>query len=213
MKAITGEVRHQSGTLTAREQHELIAAETDVERGGKLIVAAMELIRDKRLYRASYETFEDYCRERWNKTRRAVDNAIQMEAVVQRIAEHLPDQNEKHVSHRAVAEVADLPPETAAAIVAEAAKDGGKPTAAKVRKARQASAPQEDTERKPSGGNTFDPSEWEGPDYSTEKKKASDAIGAAIRRVDDLNRVNRKNALHQKALDSLSIAFDEVGKW
>jgi len=145
MKAVTGAVAIQAGTLSAREQQQLTAAESDVERGGQLIFSAMQLIRDNRLYRATHETFEEYCRERWNRTARSVNNAIQMEAVVQRIAEQLPDGNGKNFSHGAASEVADLPAEQAAEIVIKAAETNGKPTAKAVREAREDVAPKKST--------------------------------------------------------------------
>jgi len=54
--------------LTASEQQELDTHEITIERGLKTFVdvgSALLAIRDKRLYRARYGTFEDYCQERW----------------------------------------------------------------------------------------------------------------------------------------------------
>lgn len=55
-------------SLTNSEKERLSELEETVERGLETFVevgrALME-IRDQRLYRADYDTFEAYCRERW----------------------------------------------------------------------------------------------------------------------------------------------------
>ena len=55
--------------LTDSEETELAQHEATIERGLKTFVdvgQALLSIRDARLYRAQWGTFEDYCRERWN---------------------------------------------------------------------------------------------------------------------------------------------------
>ena len=55
-------------SLTVHEQAELEQHEATIERGLQTFVEvglALRAIRDKRLYRQNYATFEDYCRERW----------------------------------------------------------------------------------------------------------------------------------------------------
>lgn len=55
-------------TLTTSEQSELQDCEARIERGLQAFIdvaTALRLIRDKRLYRAHYSTFEHYCRARW----------------------------------------------------------------------------------------------------------------------------------------------------
>lgn len=157
VKAVTAEIVTTRGALSAREAQQLTAAEADVEKGGSLIVAAMELIRDQRLYRATHETFEDYCRERWSRTARSVNQLIQAEAVVQAVAAKMGT-NGSQISHRAAREVADLPTEEAVEVVKKASENNGKPTAKAVREAR------EEVEAKPrkvSGGTTFNVDELE----------------------------------------------------
>jgi hypothetical protein len=55
--------------LTVPEQHQLNEQETRIEQGFRAFFAevgdALQIIRDKRLYRAGYKNFEDYCRARW----------------------------------------------------------------------------------------------------------------------------------------------------
>lgn len=57
--------------LTDLEQQDLAAHEAVIERGLKTFVdvgQALLSIRDGRLYRAQFGTFEDYCQERWQIT-------------------------------------------------------------------------------------------------------------------------------------------------
>lgn len=55
--------------LEAHEMMELQLCEQRIERGLETFLEvghALQLIRDKRLYRASHGTFEAYCQERWD---------------------------------------------------------------------------------------------------------------------------------------------------
>lgn len=59
--------------LTVQEGEALAELEQVIERGLTTFVDvgnALLTIRDERLYRADYATFEDYCEERWGLTRR-----------------------------------------------------------------------------------------------------------------------------------------------
>lgn len=61
-----------SGELTQREATALDRCEIVIERGIKTFVAvgkALVEIRDQRLYRTTYATFEDYCQQRWQLAR------------------------------------------------------------------------------------------------------------------------------------------------
>ena len=54
--------------LTSREKDNLEAKEKIIEKGINTFVEvghALLVIRDRRLYRASYDTFEDYCWQKW----------------------------------------------------------------------------------------------------------------------------------------------------
>ena len=65
--------------LTTTEKGELQRHEQVIERGLKTFVdvgSALMAIRDSRLYREKYSTFEDYCRERWGFTRQSANRYI-----------------------------------------------------------------------------------------------------------------------------------------
>ena len=58
--------------ITGAEADRLIGLETVIERGLHTFVdvgTALLEIRDSRLYRTAFDTFEDYCRERWGMSR------------------------------------------------------------------------------------------------------------------------------------------------
>lgn len=62
---------NQAIALSAAEVAELVSCETVIEHGLKVFQAvglALLTIREKRLYRASFGTFEDYCQAKWGFT-------------------------------------------------------------------------------------------------------------------------------------------------
>jgi hypothetical protein len=67
-----GTVQLYQASLSTREQRELARAERIIVRGLRSFLevgAALIKIRDKRLYRQQYETFEDYVWRRWELSR------------------------------------------------------------------------------------------------------------------------------------------------
>lgn len=71
--------------LTASEAQTLAAQEELIRRGMSTFVDvgnALAAIRDARLYRATHDTFEDYCRERWGMTPQHANRTIAASAVV-----------------------------------------------------------------------------------------------------------------------------------
>lgn len=85
--------------LTPEETASLEAYESRIERGLQtwieVGICLME-IRDKRLYRASYDTFTDYCQERWEFRRRRADTLIQCAAEWMEIEKALPQPANEH---------------------------------------------------------------------------------------------------------------------
>jgi hypothetical protein len=70
--------------LTAAETDRLVELEQAVDRGLQTFVEvgqSLAEIRDRKLYRASYDTFERYCRERWGFTRQRARQFIDAAAV------------------------------------------------------------------------------------------------------------------------------------
>lgn len=71
--------------LNGAERDELQALESTIERGLKTFMQtgeALARVRDRRLYREKYETFEQYCQERWGFRREVADRYVRAAAVV-----------------------------------------------------------------------------------------------------------------------------------
>lgn len=104
-------------TLTIPEQSQLAILEQTIESGLKTFVdvgTALMVVRDSKLYRQEYGTFEDYCRMRWNMGKSRVYQMIDAATVVQNLVEasdekskildFLPNESQARV-------LAKLPPE------------------------------------------------------------------------------------------------------
>lgn len=130
-----------STTLTVTEKNRLSAAESDIEHGGRLMVTALATIRDERLYRGEYDTFEAYCRARWGIGRNYVNKIIRRDEVVKNLTDAGLGTNCTQMSEGAARQVADLPAEKQVEIVKKATADGKKPTAKAVKAAREKVAP------------------------------------------------------------------------
>ena len=89
-------------TLTDAEALELSSLEATVERSLKAfweIGQALRHIRDRRLYRQDFSTFEDYCTNRWEMSRRSAYQLIEAATVYENVrhgAQILPA-NERQV--------------------------------------------------------------------------------------------------------------------
>jgi len=79
-----------SDTALAPLEHDrLSACEETIESGLKTFTDvgnALLVIRDERLYRAKYGTFEDYCQKRWNMERRHAYRLIDSAEVVRNVS-------------------------------------------------------------------------------------------------------------------------------
>jgi hypothetical protein len=65
--------------LNIDESHELERCEVVIKQGLKTFIEvgeALFIIRDKRLYRREFNTFEDYCQEKWSMPRQHVNRMI-----------------------------------------------------------------------------------------------------------------------------------------
>lgn len=130
--------------LSSPEAARLTELETVVGRGLDTFVGvgtALAEIRDSRLYRQVAGTFEDYCRERWNLSKRYAYDLIGSAETACAIAHTDPDlppvKNEGQAR-----ELAKVEPEKRAEVWSKANQDtGGKPTAAAVKKAAGAKVP------------------------------------------------------------------------
>lgn len=137
----------QAAPMSDKEEGLLAELEGNVERGREvftLVLASLSQIRDKRLYRAKYATFEDYCRKRWDFGAPRVRQLLAAESVVKEIAAtdttvSLPP------NERVARELAPVPEGERAAAWQEAQKiaseAGEKPAAKHAREARKKYTP------------------------------------------------------------------------
>lgn len=80
----------ETAILSVSETHRLDALEGVIERGKAAFVEVGEAlleIRDRRLYRESHGTFDDYCRERWDFARSTAYQFIDAARVVSAMAD------------------------------------------------------------------------------------------------------------------------------
>lgn len=111
----------------------LTDAEAVIERGLATFVevgAALMSIRDDRLYRVEYGTFEDYCRERWGMSNRHANRLVEAAEITLTLGPIGP------TSESQARELSGLAPDVAAEVM-QAAAESGKVTAASIRDARQ----------------------------------------------------------------------------
>lgn len=117
-----------SALLTVDEATALAEHEQVIERGIQTFTEvgnALLKIRDGRLYRADFGTFEDYCRERWSFSARRAGQLIEAAA----IGTIVPVENEGQAR-----ELARVPePERADVWRETVERTNGKPTAAAIR--------------------------------------------------------------------------------
>lgn len=78
----------EKSLLSKTESGELTKLESIIETGLKTFVevgSALLKIRDSRLYRATYRTFEDYCRERWGISKTHANRLIGSVSVMENL--------------------------------------------------------------------------------------------------------------------------------
>jgi hypothetical protein len=79
--------------LNIDESHELERCEVVIKQGLQTFIEvgqALMTIREKRLYRIGFKTFEDYCVERWSFGRRYVNQIIQASEVISNLGAIAP---------------------------------------------------------------------------------------------------------------------------
>ena len=123
-------------TLTTNEVSQLAKHETTIKRGLSTFVevgTALFSIRDARLYRNDYKTFEEYCCQRWSMSRIHAHRLIEAVEVTKNL---LPMGNIFPVNERQLRPLAQLPAEQQAAAWQQAVDTApeGKITAAHIEK-------------------------------------------------------------------------------
>jgi hypothetical protein len=79
--------------LNIDESHELERCEVVIKQGLNTFIEvgeALFIIRDKRLYRREFNTFEDYCQQKWSLGKRYVNQLIQASEVISNLGAIAP---------------------------------------------------------------------------------------------------------------------------
>lgn len=121
--------------LPETEQQVLVDLEQKIAVGMKTFIevgTALMRIRDERLYRAEYGTFEDYCRERWGFTRMHASRLIAAAEVVRNVTDRLQIQSPANIEQTRPLTRLEPDQQREAWGEAVATAPNGKPTAAHV---------------------------------------------------------------------------------
>lgn len=97
--------------MTAAEKTTLAKCESDLQTHAdsfRLAGAALQTIRDSRLYRETHATFEAYCRERWSFSKTQANRLISATHVVNLAADVIPANIAAHLSESAVRSLTGL---------------------------------------------------------------------------------------------------------
>lgn len=100
---MTALVREPVTALASVEREDLVRHEGVIATGLKTFVAvgnALVDIRDRRLYREDYDTFEEYCRDRWNLKRQRAYELMDSAEVTRDLSE-ISDKLPERESHTA----------------------------------------------------------------------------------------------------------------
>jgi len=171
--------------LTQGEAAALDAAEVVIEKGIKTFVAvgtALAEIRDRRLYRTTYTSFELYCTQRWGLSRSYAHRVIEAAQVV----EMLPTGNTAPTSERQARELTPLrdDPEALAAAWSDAVENahGGQPTAAEVRDAvrRLNEISDEVAKARPTSRSAPSPTSGSAPPRPARRRPLPDALREVV---------------------------------
>jgi hypothetical protein len=118
--------------LSRSETRELAECEAVIQRGLATFIevgSALLKIRDDRLYRATYGTFEKYCQERWQMSKTHANRMIESTGV----CENLTPIGVKPKSESVTRPLAPRPPDQHRDAWKKATEEYGQPTAAQVK--------------------------------------------------------------------------------
>ena len=183
--------------LTQVEAKQLEQREQIIKQGitaFKQVAEALVEIRDQRLFRAQFRTFEDYCREKWGMTRRHADRLVLANAVVENL------ESDQLVSKIPIAipvneaqarPLAALPPKQQVEVARIVAAKTKTPTAKDFKKALQkvASPAKQDSPPQP---QVEDEPKPEVKSYNPKKEDAKAKLSELMGMVDDAETFARK---------------------
>lgn len=124
--------------ISKQDQNRLMQLEKVIDRNQKAAMdwyEALAEIHERKLWRAGYDSWKDYCETRWGLAHQVVNRKIKAGAVQKQISKQ--DANQKGlispISDGAALELARVPESEREAVI-ERASENGKPTAAAIRR-------------------------------------------------------------------------------
>jgi len=181
--------------MTHDEAKELKTLEKVIERGMSTFVEvgnALKTIRDSRLYREQYKTFDKYVKERWGFNKQRAYQLIESADAVENV-QHV-GQIEPPTNARQASELAKAPPEKQAEVWKEVVETTPSPTAkdvkAVVEKHKQAELHQEEdvVEAKSVVSIVRDSLDRDVPESLRQKFAAAAILSAIGRKLDAIKR-------------------------
>jgi hypothetical protein len=122
--------------LTPKELKDLSVLEgiiTQAQGSAWAFISAVKQIKERKLYRMKYDTWEDYCVKRWNWTSERVRQIENSSTVLQQLTEKNPTIGREITNERQLRVIAKIPEEKRVAVVKAVVK-AGKVTAAAIEK-------------------------------------------------------------------------------
>lgn len=120
-----GATKQQNGHLSTAERALFRKYEAAVQKHFETFRPAgeaLQAIRDKRLYRETHVTFEEYCREKWSMSKTQANRLIAAAKVAENIAPSLPTPLAAHLTESVVRPLAGLTPKKQIEAIKEAVK-------------------------------------------------------------------------------------------
>ncbi len=136
-KSKAAAVPREQEWLNGAERDRLRMLEVAIDAGARAFIVmgtALAEIRDSRLYREAYDTFEAYCKAKWGISRSRAYEYMDAAGVADRLS-GIPDTPaiESASVARELSPLRDDPPAMAAALTTAVEQHGPEPTAAQVR--------------------------------------------------------------------------------
>ena len=126
--------------LSVAEQRKLQQCEEEIQQGGDMIINALKVIHDDKLYREEFKTFGEYVKERVGKSRQWAYQQLAHVEVVANIAKQSEEMSTiaDKMKESATRELSGLDAQTQSEVVKKASANGSKaPKAKDIKQARQ----------------------------------------------------------------------------
>lgn len=205
----------------AKGSRRLQQLESDIEQGIRSVGKALLEIRDSKAYVADYETFENYCKTRWQFSDRYARDLIAAEKVRAKIGSMLPVET---LNDRQLLEIAKIPEtkqaQVAASVLEQCQEENRAPTAKDFKEAAKPFVqPKQDVEyedvpdeRQP--GEDDEPLPDEFPARISKLKSAIKQHNAAMMRlVDELHTLAPQSVLHGAIHKHFRLIASNVEAW